>query len=208
MFCCNFSIPDCALIETTRKFARMRIRVLRCSGLRNDSKIFVSEVNALPLDSPEVHNAKIDGWTRLFMYVQAVAKEIGEEKALKILSDIQTQEMESWFRENAVKLNHSGSPLLAAYRMMFEDLLGRNLSEIDIVEQSEERIVHHYTLPCSMLDACLKLGLDTRKICKALHQESANTLMQLVDPRLRFDRDYKKIRPHTEYCVEMFWLGE
>ena len=34
----------------------------------------------LPIDPPEVHNAKVEGWTRLFMYVQAVAKEIGEEK--------------------------------------------------------------------------------------------------------------------------------
>lgn len=186
----------------------MPILVLKCSGWRNNSKAFVNEVNVLPLDSPEVHNAKVDGWARLFMYVQTVAKEIGEKKALKILSDIQTQEEKRWFSENASKLNLNEPPLLAAYRMMFEDLLGRNLSEIDIVEQSEERIVHHYTLPCSMLDACLKLGLDTRKICKALHSEAANTLMQLVDPRLRFNRDYKKIRPYTDSCVEIFWLEE
>ena len=160
------------------------------------------------LDSPEVHQMKVDGWIRLFIYLQEVAKEIGEEKALEILSDVQTQMEKGWFEENASKLDLSGPPLLAAYRLIFEDKLGRSHSEIKIMEESEKRIVHHYDLPCSILDACLKLGLDTKKICKALHQKSVNTLMQLVDPRLRFDRDYEKIRPYVDYCVEIFWVEE
>lgn len=158
------------------------------------------------IHSPEVHKEKVDGYVRLLMYVQEVAKEIGGEKAFEILSEIQTQEYKRWFEENASKLDLSGSPLSATYRMLFEDMLGISLSEIDIVEQSEERIVHHYALPCSILDACEKLGLDTRKVCKALHQKSVNSLIQLIDPRLRFDRDYEKIRPDEDHCVEIFWF--
>ncbi|MFQ6126390.1 MAG: hypothetical protein ACE5R6_17530 [Candidatus Heimdallarchaeota archaeon] len=145
-------------------------------------------------DSPKIHQERVNGWIRLFNYIQEVSKVIGEEKALEILSDIQTQWVQKWFEKNASKLDLSSPPLLAAYRLMMEDMIGDRLSEINIVEQSEDRIVHHYDLPCSILDACLQLGLDTRKICKALHQESANTLLQLVDPRLRFNRDYEKIR--------------
>ena len=156
-------------------------------------------------DSPEIHQERVNGWIRLFIYIQEVSKVIGEEKALEILSEIQTQGVKKWFEKNASKLDLSGPPLLAAYRLMMEDMIGDRLSEINIVEQSEDRIVHHYDLPCSILDACLKLGLDTRKICKALHQRSANTLLKLVDPRLRFDRDYEKIRPYTDHCVEIFW---
>lgn len=157
-------------------------------------------------DSPEIHRERVNGWTRLFIYIQEVSKVIGEEKALEILSEIQTQGVKKWFEKNASKLDLSGLPLLAVYRLMMEDMIGDRLSEINIVEQSEDRIVHHYDLPCSILDACLKLGLDTRKICKALHQKSANTFLQHVDPKLRFDRDYERIRPYTDHCVEIFWV--
>ncbi len=159
-------------------------------------------------DVPGVHKAKVEGYKFLFKYIQEVSNDIGEEKALDILSDIQTQADIKWFEDNAPHLDLTGPPLEAAYRMMFEDLLEVNLADIDIVEQSENRIVHHYDLPCSILDACVELGLDTRKYCKALHQKAANLQMQLVDPRLRFDRDYTKIRPYVDTCVEMFWVEE
>ena len=159
-------------------------------------------------DEPEVHKVKVEGFKYLFKYIQEVSKEIGEVKALDILSEVQTQVDIKWFEDNKPNLDLTGPPLIAAYRMMFEDLLKVNLEDIDIVEQSEKRIVHHYDLPCSILDACVELGLDTRKYCKALHQKAANVQMQLVDPRIRFNRDYKKIRPYVDTCVEMFWLEE
>ena len=97
----------------------------------------------MPRDAPEVHQAKVEGFKYLFKYIQKVSKEVGEEKALDILSDLQTQVDKKWFEDNAPRLDLTGPPLKAAYRMMFEDLLEVNLADIDIVEQSENRIVHH-----------------------------------------------------------------
>jgi len=162
----------------------------------------------VPDDSPEVYKAIVDGWIRLFTYVQIIAKEIGEEKAYELLNEMQTQEYTQWFKQNSAKYDLSGPPLVSAYQTIFKHISGRNLSDINITEQSEKRIVHHFDLPCSILDACIELGLDTRKVCKALHQKAGNILLQFFDPRLRFDRDYKKIRPYTDSCVEMFWLEE
>ena len=153
----------------------------------------------------EAYQAGVDGWVRLLTYVQEVAKEIGEEKAMEILAKTHSQAHKRWLEDNASKLDLSGPPLLAAYRMVFGDMMGLDLSKIDIVAQTEDRIVHNYAFPCSILDACVKLGLDTRKICKAL-EKPANTLMQFVDPKLRFGRDYEKIRPYADYCVEICWL--
>lgn len=164
------------------------------------------EGEKLPLDSPEVHSAKVAGWVRLFKYVQEVAKHIGEEKALEILSKIKVKEHMKWFQENASKLDLSGDPLQAAHRMLIEGWLGRDLEAIKVVERSEDRIVQHYDLPCSVLDACLKVGFDTRKICRAIHQKSINAIIQRVDPRLRFDRDYGRIRPYENHCVETLYL--
>ena len=159
-------------------------------------------------DQPsKVYQMAVDGWVRLLIYMQEVSKEIGEEKALEILAKTHGQSHKKWLEENADKLDLSGPPLIAAYRMVFEDMMGLDLSKMDIVEQTEERIVHKYDFPCSILDACVKLGLDTRKICKAL-EKPANALMQFVDPRLRFGRDYEKIRPYVDYCIEICWLDK
>lgn len=66
----------------------------------------------MPDDSPEVYKAKIDGWIRLFTYVQVIAKEIGEEKAYELLNEMQTQEYAQWFKENSAKYDLSGPPLV------------------------------------------------------------------------------------------------
>ena len=145
-------------------------------------------------DTSEAYKAKVNGWMMLFRYVQEVSKEIGEEKALDILSEVQTQVDKKWFDDNATNYDLSGPPLPATYNMIFTGISGRKLTDIKITEQTNNRIVHQFDLPCSILDACIELGLDTKIICKALHQKSANVLMQLVDPRLRFDRDYEIIR--------------
>ncbi len=46
----------------------------------------------MPIDSPDVYKAKVEGWIRLFTYVQIIAKEIGYEKTYNFLNEMQTQE--------------------------------------------------------------------------------------------------------------------
>jgi hypothetical protein len=48
--------------------------------------------------------------------------------------------------------------------------------------------------------------LDTRYVCKHLNDDATNRLIQLIDPRLRFSRNYDVLRPYAPYCEEMITL--
>ena len=39
-----------------------------------------------------------------------------------------------------------------------------------------------------------------RHVCKRINEASTNALLQQLDPRLRFSRNYEKLRPYAPYC--------
>ena len=53
------------------------------------------------------------------------------------------------------------------------------------------------TNPCPTLEACCRLGLDTRQVCRAVYEKPVQIFLSRLDPRLRFVRDYSAIRPHA-----------
>jgi hypothetical protein len=60
-----------------------------------------------------------------------------------------------------------------------------------------------------MLEACVRLGLDTRQVCREGTEESVQHLIVRLDPRLRFSRNYVDgIRPYAPYCEERIELVE
>ena len=56
---------------------------------------------------------------------------------------------------------------------------------------------------CPTLEACKILNLDTRKICKLYNENATDVLIKQIDKNLIFVRNYKKLRPYSEYCEEM-----
>ena len=56
--------------------------------------------------------------------------------------------------------------------------------------------------PCPTLEACARLGLDTRVICRRVYEKSTQAFLSKLDPELRFLRDYQAIRPHAPGCRE------
>jgi hypothetical protein len=59
-----------------------------------------------------------------------------------------------------------------------------------------------------VVEACLRGGYDTRAVCKNGYEESVQAFIELINPRLRFKRNYDSIRPYTEYCEEEFYLKD
>ncbi len=55
---------------------------------------------------------------------------------------------------------------------------------------------------CPYLEVCRELGLDTRYVCKKIGEPSLVASFQKINPRLHFSRDYDKIRPYHDCCVE------
>ena len=75
--------------------------------------------------------------------------------------------------------------------------------------EDERRIVWRSTNFCPTLEACWRLGLDTRVVCRTATERSVEALIRRLDDRLRFSRNYETgMRPYAEYCEEEIWLAE
>ena len=128
----------------------------------------------------------------------------------KKLGDIEHKLIEkriNWFYENLASIEKlKGNDLQKAYHLL---LLKIVIDEKDapIVYRSEKRVVFHSRNYCPALEACQVLGLDTRKICKAIFEKPTDTLIKHINPKLTFSRNYERIRPYTGYCEEMITLG-
>jgi tRNA(Arg) A34 adenosine deaminase TadA len=79
-------------------------------------------------------------------------------------------------------------------------------SEAQIIDRTNHRIVFHSKNFCPTLEACKILNYDTRYICKYYNENSTNVLIKQIDHRLKFDRNYDKLRPYSDYCEEIIIL--
>lgn len=119
-----------------------------------------------------------------------------------------TQKRVAWFERKKQTFHLSmDNPLEAGYQLLIKRL---NVSpeEAPIITRTESEVVFHSANFCPTLEACKILGLDTKVICKALNEGSTDALIKQVDCRLKFSRNYQKIRPYTEYCEEKISLRQ
>jgi len=115
-----------------------------------------------------------------------------------------------WFEENKHKLNLSGSDVRKAYTLLIVEYLGNvfglDASEAAVVYEDENKIVWRSYNWCPVLEAC-KIGqYDTREICKKGWEKSVQALIEKINPKLVFSRDYEKLRPYGDYCEESIEL--
>jgi hypothetical protein len=96
-------------------------------------------------------------------------------------------------------------PRLAFTIILFE-YMRINPIDIQVIYEDEKRIIWRSFNFCPILEACKRLGIDTRIFCKAVNDESVQDFLSCINPKLKFFRNYEKIRPHAEYCEETFEL--
>ncbi len=94
-----------------------------------------------------------------------------------------------------------GDPLDRAYRVLLRKLRIQE-DQAPVVRRDERAITFHSMNFCPTLEACKILGLDTRRVCRLSSERSTDALVRQVDGRLSFSRNYRKIRPHSQYCEE------
>lgn len=116
---------------------------------------------------------------------------------------------QAWWEANRDTLRLSGPLPRQAYTMFLLQHLGLDPAEVPVVYEDERKIVWRSFNFCSMLEACVRLGLDTRQVCREGSEESVGHLIARLDPRLRFSRNYVDgIRPYAPYCEETIELVE
>ena len=89
-----------------------------------------------------------------------------------------------------------------AFELLFFDYMGLDPEDLPVAEESDSRITWLSRNPCPTLEACGRLGLDTRFVCRAVYEKPVQVFLSQLDPRLRFVRDYSAIRPRAPHCRE------
>ena len=157
----------------------------------------------------EEYHKRGEDFTALFQAILSVANEVGLDEALKYLERCVIEKRSSWLGENLETLEKTGNPLADAYRYFYETYLGISTPrDGEIVERSDTRIVTRWWNHCPVLEACEKSGLDTREICSKAYHRPVQVFLLQIDPKLRFDRNYDRLRPYTPYCEEIITLEE
>ena len=129
-----------------------------------------------------------------------------DDAALAALNADSVSRRVVWFRENKDRLSFLSEDLLdSAYRLLLTRF-GISPEEAPIVSKTESQITFHSQNFCPTLEACKRLGLDTRHICRCINENSTNQLIRQIDPRLTFSRNYEKLRPYSPYCEETITL--
>jgi hypothetical protein len=145
--------------------------------------------------------------TRLFQTILSAADEIGMEAALHILEECVIEKRLAWLDQHLATLERSGDPVADGCRIFYEEYLGISTPEDgEQVEVTERRLVTRWWNECPTLQACKELGLDPREICSKVYHRPVQAFLSRIDPRLRFDRNYDALRPHTPYCEEVIAL--
>ena len=109
----------------------------------------------------------------------------------------------AWWEANHRSLALAGSLPRQAYTLVLLVYLRLDQATVPVVYEDERTIIWRSTNFCPTLEACRRLGLDTRSVCRAATEGSVQVLIARLDPRLRFSRDYATgIRPYADYCEE------
>lgn len=125
----------------------------------------------------------------------------------KELADLITQRRVLWLEENINILNMKYRGLSdeeKAYRIIFLDHMRINPEYSEISSPSIGRIkIESYNF-CPYLEACKILGLDTRHVCREIGEPSIQKVCELINPKLKFGRNYQKIRPYNPFFCEEY----
>ncbi len=99
-----------------------------------------------------------------------------------------------------------GTDVRKAYTLVMLKFMKINPEEVPVVYEDEKKIVWRSYNWCPILEACKRIGVDTRNVCELGEEASVQLMIEKINPKLRFTRNYEKIRPHTDYCEEIIYL--
>ncbi|MHC1781471.1 MAG: hypothetical protein AB9891_01690 [Anaerolineaceae bacterium] len=136
--------------------------------------------------------------SELFKALLAIAEEIGMETALAGLEECVFEKRRKWVENHPRYLSGGGDPVMQGYRMFYEHYLGLSLPrDGEVMESSEKKFTVRWRNRCPTLEACKKLGLDTRVVCRLAYERPAQ--MSAGEDRLKVEV-CAQLRRHPAAC--------
>lgn len=149
--------------------------------------------------NPEEEEARIQGKIEQIRRNRGDWSKIHQEQREKKLA---------WWEANKGDLILSGPIPRQAYEMILLAMRILKVEELPVAYEDERKITWRSFNFCPILEACKRLELDTRVVCKKAYAQSVQDLISQLSPQLRFSRNYENLRPHGEYCEETIELAD
>ena len=145
------------------------------------------------------------------LYGGAVRDEIdrlrGADRAkLEALAKALSARRSNWFSEHQSHLNTDSNNVIESAYHLFTTRLCISKEDAPVIRKDKRKLILHSRNFCPTLEACKILKLDTRFVCRHLTEKPTTDLLRRLHPKLRFTRNYEKLRPHSPYCEEMIIL--
>jgi tRNA(Arg) A34 adenosine deaminase TadA len=91
---------------------------------------------------------------------------------------------------------------LRLFELLFLEYMELAGEDLPVESESQAEITWSSRNPCPTLEACARLGLSTAAVCKGAYERSTQAFLSWFDPRWRFLRDDREIRPAAPGCRE------
>jgi len=139
------------------------------------------------------------------VFEEEVSRQI-ERLKQKTLREIESETVEKrlgWLSVQATQ-RHLTRPVTprTVFEALFFEYMGLRPQDIPVLSESDWQITWSSRNPCPTLEACRRVKMDTREVCKGAYHRSTQAFLSWFDPQLRFLRDYREIRPYAFHCKE------
>lgn len=155
--------------------------------------------------------AELETYMRSVLYDGEVRLNIdrlreADEQQLKSWAEVLSEKRLQWYTESSHNFKvTSENAIQVAYHVLLQKL-SISREQAPIVRCDEKQIIFHSNNFCPTLEACKILSLDTRFVCKHLTEKPTTDLIRKIHPKLKFTRNYEKLRPYVDYCEEKIIL--
>lgn len=151
--------------------------------------------------------AKVPGYILDLKTVIHRSEKVGLEQALAEWAKRITERRLAWLEQHKDVLNKlKGTEVRKGFQLVILEYMGIPPEEVPIIEETPTKITWRAYDFCPYLEATKTLGLDTKLVCQHATEFPVQSLLNVLNPRLRFSRDYKQIRPYKKYCEESIEL--
>lgn len=133
---------------------------------------------------------------------------INDPESIKGFVKAKIESKKRWYAENCTRYTtrrwkgwHE-----KVIEIFYKDNLGVEIpGDGEVVHMSEDLMVIDLKGPCPVLNSCIRNGEDTIQVCSTLYHIQYQVLLSLIDSRLCFTRDYKRLRPRWDCCREIIY---
>jgi tRNA(adenine34) deaminase len=126
-----------------------------------------------------------------------------QSTSFRVMASEITQKRMAWLdRVLPIRPGYEAFAPRDVFELLFFEQMGLERDDLSVLSESPDRIVWLSRNRCSLLEACVSLGLDTRQVCRAVNEKATQAFVSRINPCLRFHRSYQEIRPYAEYCRE------